>query len=99
MPSATQAAARKASEIIRSSTRPTGMINVPSNNPVDVKNLRTKVGEPPRRIQRSEIQPDVMEAAAMTKNADEPSTAISFSEKLRWFTRYEGSHVSRKYHR
>ena len=36
-------------------------------------------------------------AVAITKYADAPTVAIVFMEKCRSSTRYEGSHVSRKY--
>ena len=43
---------------LSSRTNATGRMMVESANPTPVKVLRTRVGAPPREIQRSESQPD-----------------------------------------
>ncbi len=56
-------------------------------SPPAVKVLRTRVGLPPARIQRSESQPDKMLQPAASRYAEPPICAIVVSEKCRSRTR------------
>ena len=80
-----------------SRTSATGKMIVESTSPVPANVLRTRVGEPPRAIQRSESQPDIMQETAIAKYASDPKMAIFALGKWRSDSRYVGSQVSRKY--
>src|SRR3989442_1727917 len=79
-------------------TMAAGRIIVLPSRPPTAHVLRTCVGVPPRAIQRSDNQPPMVEESAMAQNGSEPTMAMVLVEKWRSITRYDGSHVSRKYH-
>ena len=83
-------------ETVRSLTIADGSINVDSKSPETTNVFRTRVGEKPRRIHRSELQPPKMEVAALAMKGSDPKTAILPRERCRSVTRYEGSQVIRK---
>jgi hypothetical protein len=58
--------------------------------------LRTRVGEPPREIQRSEIQPAQTVVAAIRKKEMEVIRIMPALLKPRSLTKYVGNQVSRK---
>src|SRR5689334_15327505 len=83
IPSDTEAATKRTSEAEELFTRSTGTSRAAqSSKPVVMNVFRTRVGEPPRRIQRSESQPPVIEVKAIPQKGREPRTAICF--KVRW---------------
>ena len=77
MPNDTHEAIRNPDENQESATSAAGSINPAHiNSPVTAKVLRTRVGVPPRAIQRSEAHPPASDATAIPQNGNEPSTAI-----------------------
>src|SRR5215472_6455437 len=66
-------------------------------HPTAIEPLRTRVGEDPVRIQRSESFPQTAAAMAYIKKSNPPSIDIICIERCRPRTRYEGNQVNRKY--
>src|SRR4051794_3515500 len=75
----------------------TKTITVDQHSPVTTTVFRTRVGDPPRAIQRSENQPAQIVDAAMTKKQVDVIFAIWRVSNPRACMKYVGSHVSRKY--
>ena len=96
VPKAMQASISRQIAAVMSCTTATGRIMVENVSPVTVIVLRTRVGDAPERIQRSETQPAITVAPAMAKYAIEPTAAIRSIERWRSFTRYSGNQVNRK---
>src|SRR6266566_2922824 len=77
MPNDAHEAIRNPDANLVSATSAAGSINPAHNNsPVTAKVLRTRVGVPPRAIQRSEAHPPASDAKAIPQNGSERSAGL-----------------------
>ena len=73
MPSDTHEAMRNPKDNHGSGNNAAGNINrAHTTSPVTANDLRTRVGEAPREIHRSEAHPPVSDAAAIPQNGNDP---------------------------